>query len=94
MECSVDEACEIQTIWQKAQRPKGPYCFLDETVQCVTQFVYSRSTELLLNVDNSIICQSERRRSRITIVAWWMSGETIHYNIQRDPKHLPVIVAV
>jgi hypothetical protein len=67
---------------------------LDQALACIIQFVQSRATELVFNLDEGGISEWEDRKAKKGIIAKSMGEQTVHHKVNRDLKHVSVIACV
>jgi hypothetical protein len=83
--------CKAKSIPQEVQRLDIPHYFLDETIQCIAQFMQGRPAELVFNLDEVGISEWEDRKTRKVIVLVSARDRVIHHKIDQALKHLSVI---
>jgi hypothetical protein len=86
--------CQMKSVPQETPRLEVPRCFLDETSQCITQFVQGRPNELVFNLDAVGVSEWEDRKPKKVIVPLSARGQTIHHKTNRALKHVSLIACV
>jgi hypothetical protein len=90
----LDRLCKAKSVPQETQRLEVPRCFLDESIQCIAQFVHGRPAELVFNLDEVGISEWEDRKTKRVIIPVSARDQTIHHKINRALKHVSVIACV
>jgi hypothetical protein len=79
---------------QEAQCLEVPYCFLDETVQFITQFAQAYPSELVFNLDEVGIADWEDQTAKVVIVPKSMCEQMIHHKVNRNLKHISAMACI
>jgi hypothetical protein len=84
----------MKSVPQETPRLEIRRCFLDKTIQCISQFVQGRPTQLVFNLDEVGISEWEDRKSKKVIVPLSARGPTIHHKMNRALKYVSLIACV
>jgi hypothetical protein len=79
---------------QEAERLEIPRCFLDQTLICITEFIYGRPAELVCHLDEVGIAEWEDRKTKTVLVPKSMNEQTMHHKVNRNLKHVSVITCI
>jgi hypothetical protein len=74
--------------------PRDSPLFFDQTLSCIIQFVQSRRTDLVFNLDEVGISEWEDRKPKNVIVPKSMGEQTVHHQVNRNLKHVSIIASV
>jgi hypothetical protein len=77
----LDRLCKVKNTPQESARLEVPRCFLDQTIQCLIEFVHGCRAELAFNLDEVGISDWEDRKSKKVIVPVSARERAIHHRI-------------
>jgi hypothetical protein len=90
----LDRLCKVKSTPQESSRLEVPRCFLDQTIQCLTELVQGCRVELVFNLDEVGISDWEDRQSKKVIVPVSARERAIHHKINRRLKHVSIIACI
>jgi hypothetical protein len=89
-----DEVIPTKSGAQEGQRSQVPGAFLERRIQDLHKYVQGCVAELVFNLDEVGISDWEDRKAKKVIVAAALLGQTIHYGVSRNVKHISVIACL
>jgi hypothetical protein len=85
---------DVKNVPQEGQHLQAPQVFLHRPVQNLKEYIQKRTTELVFNLGEVAIWDWEDRKTSNIVVLASLGGQTRHYGISRNVKHILVIDCV
>jgi hypothetical protein len=88
------ELCETKSVPQENPRLDVPRVFLEAEIEAFREHVHHVWAELVFNFDEIGISEWEHRVAKKVIVPAMMRGQTIFHGVQRNLKHISLLVGI
>jgi hypothetical protein len=85
---------ETKSTPQEDARLEIPRIFLDETVQCLGEYVHGITDKLVFNLNEVGVSVWEDRKDKKVVIPSVLSGQTIHNRASQNLKHMSVITCI
>jgi hypothetical protein len=89
-----DELIETMSCPQEGQRSQVSRAFPERIIQDLHNYVQGCVAELVFNLDEVGISDWEDRKTKKVTVPAAMPGQTIHYGVSRNVKHISMIACM